>query len=119
MPVFERAVAAVAALYCSIAIGLGAYAAHGAAEASAIRLERASLYLILHGIAVTALAVSRPPSLLNRSVCGLLLLGTALFSGSLTGSALAGWPTAAAPLGGIMLIGGWLLAAFAMLRRSI
>jgi uncharacterized membrane protein YgdD (TMEM256/DUF423 family) len=46
-----------------------------------------------------------------------LLVGVVLFSGSLVGEALRGWSTAAAPVGGMLLIGGWLVLAAHSLRR--
>ena len=42
--------------------------------------------------------------------------GMLLFSGSLAGAALVGWPTALAPLGGSLMILGWLLLACDLLR---
>lgn len=118
LPAFERAAAAIAALYCSVAIGLGAYAAHVALPANGQRLERAALYLLLHGIAVIALTAPRTPTCLHRLASAVLLLGTALFSGSLCGLALLGAPATLAPAGGILLIVGWLLTACSLLRRG-
>ena len=46
-----------------------------------------------------------------------LLAGVLLFSGSLVGAAFAQWPTTLAPLGGMLLIAGWLLFAAHCLRR--
>lgn len=117
-PPFERVAAALAALQCAAAVALGAYAAHAASIEAAGRLERASLYLFLHGIAVIGLSGRRPPTLPVRLVCLLLLAGSLLFGGSLTGAALFGLSTALAPWGGMMMIAGWLLAAYAVLRRS-
>ena len=119
LPAFERAAAAVAALYCSAAIGLGAYAAHAAAADDSHRLERASLYLLLHGIAVVALLAHRTPALTHRLACVTLLLGTALFSGSLCALALLKTSATLAPAGGVMLIAGWLLAAYSLSRRRL
>ncbi len=118
LPAFERAAAAIAALYCSAAIGLGAYAAHAAEPADGHRLERASLYLLVHGVAVVALLAHRPPTLIHRLACAVLLLGTGLFSGSLIGLALLETPATLAPTGGIMLIAGWLLTAYSLSRHG-
>lgn len=117
-PLFERAAAALAALQCAAAVALGAYAAHGAVLEGGARLERASLYLFLHGIAVYGLCGLRQTSLLHRLASLLLLAGSQLFAASLAGSALFGFSSAAAPWGGMMMIAGWLLAALAVLRRS-
>jgi uncharacterized membrane protein YgdD (TMEM256/DUF423 family) len=119
LPAFERAAAALAALYCCLAIALGAYAAHVAAPEAGERLERASLYLLLHGIAVLVFVLGRSPSAGNRLIFSLLLIGTALFSGSLAALALAAVPATLAPAGGILMMLGWLWAGLHMLRRSI
>jgi uncharacterized membrane protein YgdD (TMEM256/DUF423 family) len=119
LPAFERAAAALASFYCSLAIALGAYAAHAAAPEAGERLERASLYLLLHGIAVLVFVLGRSPSAGNRLTFSMLLLGTALFSGSLAALALAALPATLAPAGGILMMLGWLWAGLHMLRRSI
>ena len=110
-----RLFAAVGALFCAIAIALGAYAAHAVDAAAGARLQTASLYLFLHGIALLALQ----PRLRTRGrllVAGTLVLGVLLFAGSLVGAALFGWPTRLAPAGGMLMIGGWV--AWALLQFS-
>jgi uncharacterized membrane protein YgdD (TMEM256/DUF423 family) len=119
LPALERVAAALAALHCGLAVALGAYAAHAAAPAAAERLERASLSLLLHGIAVLVFVLGRRPGAGNRLIWGLLLLGSTLFSGSLVALALAALPPTLAPLGGILMMLGWLWAGLHLLRRSI
>jgi uncharacterized membrane protein YgdD (TMEM256/DUF423 family) len=46
-----------------------------------------------------------------------LLLGTLLFSGSLVMNVLQQWPTALAPMGGTLMMAGWLVWATAAVRR--
>jgi uncharacterized membrane protein YgdD (TMEM256/DUF423 family) len=47
-----------------------------------------------------------------------LLAGVLLFAGSLVGAALLATPTSLAPLGGTLLMLGWLLAAVDFLRKD-
>jgi len=107
--VLQRVVAAMAALFCAAAVGLGAYAAHATGGLDQSRLQTASLYLFLHGLALLVLAPRRGAAV--RLACVGLMLGVLVFSGSLTGAALAGWSTGFAPWGGTLLIASWLLLA--------
>jgi uncharacterized membrane protein YgdD (TMEM256/DUF423 family) len=105
------------ALLAAIAVALGAYASHGVADAHAQgNLQTASLYAFGHGIALAALAAGTTRSLGRFALC-LLLMGTLLFSGSLVLSALAGFSSKLAPVGGISLMLGWVLWALDALRR--
>lgn len=109
-----RAAAALSAVYAALAVGLGAYAAHAASAADGERVRLASLYLLFHALAVIAL-LGRNGRLLVAVRWG-MLAGVSLFGGSLIGAALAGWPTALAPLGGIAMILSWLLLGAALWR---
>jgi len=105
------------ALLAATAIALGAYSAHGVADAHAqSNLQTAALYAFGHGIALTALAAGTTRSLGRAGLC-LLLLGTLLFSGSLVLAELAQASTRFAPFGGLCLILGWLLWALDAMRR--
>lgn len=105
------------ALFAAIAVALGAYAAHGVADAHAqSSLQTAALYAFGHGVALAALAAGTVRSL-GRAGLYLLLLGTLLFSGSLALAVLTQFTTKLAPAGGISLIVGWLLWAFDAVRR--
>ena len=106
--------AALAALVAAAGVALGAYAAHGAEGRAADWLRQASLYLLLHAPLLVAL-LGRHGRLLGW-VRGGVLLGLALFCGSLIGAALFGWPTRLAPSGGMLLIVSWLLLGVAVLR---
>ena len=109
-----RAAAVLASVYAAAAVGLGAYAAHAAGASDAERLRLASLYLLFHSLAVLAL-LGRCGRLLGVARWG-LLAGVSLFSGSLVAAALAAWPTALAPLGGIGMMLSWLLLGVALWR---
>jgi uncharacterized membrane protein YgdD (TMEM256/DUF423 family) len=109
-----RATAALACVYAAAAVGLGAYAAHAAEAAAAERLALASQYLLFHSLAVLVL-LARRGRLLGVLRWG-MLAGVSLFSGSLVGAALSGWPTLLAPFGGGILILSWLLLGAALWR---
>ncbi len=105
------------ALLAALAVGLGAYAAHGVADAGAqSNLQMASLYGFGHGVALAALAAGTARSL-GRAGLYLILLGVLLFSGSLALNATAGTGTRLAPAGGIAMMLGWLVWALDAIRR--
>jgi uncharacterized membrane protein YgdD (TMEM256/DUF423 family) len=102
-------VAAVGALYAAAAVALSAYAAHAV-------LGMAQILAFGHGIALAALAPTTASRLGHIALLA-LSIGVLLFSGSLACSVFAQWPTTLAPLGGMLLIGGWLVFAIDLLRR--
>ena len=110
-----RMLGAAGSVLAAFAVGLAAYAAHGAEGAAQLRLAQAAAFAFGHGLALAALAPSvvRP---LGRLALAALLLGVLLFAGSLVGGALRGWPTTLAPAGGMLMIGGWLLHGWTRLR---
>ena len=105
------------ALLAASAIGLGAYAAHGVADAHAqSNLQMASLYAFGHGIALAALAAGTTRTL-GRVALYVLLLGSVLFCGSLVLNATVGTSSRLAPVGGIGMMLGWVLWGLDALRR--
>lgn len=109
--------AAVGAVLAAIAIGLSAYASHGVSDAQAQQhLQTASLYALVHGVALAALG-ARSDRLLAGLALTALLLGTLMFSGSLVVGALLHWSTRLAPVGGVTMMVGWVLFAVHSLRR--
>ena len=105
------------ALLAASAIGLGAYAAHGVADAHAqSNLQTASIYAFGHGIALAALAAGTTRTM-GRVALYVLLLGSLLFCGSLVLTATAGVSSRLAPVGGISMMLGWVLWALDALRR--
>ncbi|MFT3762586.1 MAG: DUF423 domain-containing protein [Pseudoxanthomonas sp.] len=109
--------ACLGGLLAAVSVALSAYAAHGVADATAqSHLQMASLYAFGHGLALAALAPATARRL-GKLALGLLLLGVLLFSGSLALNALAGTGTRLAPVGGTVLILGWLLWAVDAVRR--
>jgi len=110
--------ACLGALLAGASIALAAYAAHGVADALAqSRLQTAALYAFGHGAVLAVLGSPLAERRLGTSALWILLLGTLLFSGSLAGAVLAGWSTTLAPVGGSLLMFGWLLLAVQSLRR--
>jgi len=118
-----------------VAVGLGAYGAHGLSEklaklypgdsALAQRLhqnwETAARYQMYHALALLAVAwvVSYAPGRLSSAAGWLFFSGTLLFSGSLYVITLTGakWLGAAVtPLGGLILMAGWACLFLAALR---
>ncbi len=110
------------------AVGLGAFGAHALkptllARGSLETWHTASLYHLVHAIALLGVALlSLGGSTTHRPLAQAAhcwLAGTVLFSGSLYVLALGGprWLGPITPVGGVLLIAGWILVAFAG-RRS-
>jgi len=101
----------LAALSGALAVAAGAYGAHGATGQAAEWLRTGALYQMVHAVAVLALA-GRAGAAAGWALLG----GSALFAGTLYAMAFGAphWLGAVTPLGGVAMIGGWLLLA---LRR--
>ena len=115
VPLFGRLVAAAGALCAGAGVALAAYASHGAEGQAASWLQTAALFAFGHGVALALLAPVAA-RMLRLAAAGLLLAGMLLFCGSLVAAALLGWPTALAPLGGSLMMVGWLLLAADLVR---
>lgn len=111
----QRLLAASGAVLAGLAVALAAYAAHAAGPGGAARLGLAAAFAFGHGLALAALA-PRAGGRLARGALWTLLAGVLLFGGSLAGAHFFGLPTRAAPLGGGLMIGGWLAWALAAAR---
>jgi len=104
-----RALAGIGALACGVAVGIGAYAMHGASTPqNHERLVIAAMLLFAHGLALAALAPGTRSRLRQAGLLA-LMIGTILFSGSLVLAASLGIAPMLAPFGGSLLILGWLL----------
>ena len=99
----------LAAVSAALAVAAGAFGAHAAAgEQQAEWLRTGGLYQLVHAVAALAImGVARGPALL-------LLAGSAIFALTLYAMALGAprWLGAVTPIGGTLLIGGWLWAAW-------
>lgn len=103
-----------AALSAALAVAAGAFGAHGAPSPQAAEwLRTGGYYQLIH--AVAALAIMNTA----RGAAVTLLVGGALFAVTLYLMALGAprWLGAITPIGGSLLIGGWLWAAWVMWRR--
>jgi uncharacterized membrane protein YgdD (TMEM256/DUF423 family) len=115
------AAAALAGLTGASGIILAAVAAHGVADQ---RLQTAANFMLLHAaatLAVCGLSIAVPQrGVWFLGAAWVFLCGSLLFGGDLAARALAGtrlFPMAA-PLGGTLLIIGWVLVALAALAAS-
>lgn len=106
MLIWSRLLTAIAGLMGAAGIGVSAYAAH---MDNAPNLVTAAQFLMIHAAAIAALSLT-PPRGMVLFATSLLALGAILFCGDLCLRALASrslFPMAA-PLGGMVMIGGWL-----------
>ncbi|MDB5700056.1 MAG: hypothetical protein JWL66_255 [Sphingomonadales bacterium] len=97
-----------AALSAAVAIGAGAFGAHGASGEARELLKTGGLYQMVQAVAAVALAGR------VRGAAWLMLAGAAVFAFSLYGLAI-GAPRivgAITPVGGLGMIAGWLWVAW-------
>jgi len=101
----------MAALAGALAVAAGAFGAHGAQGQAAEWLRTGGQYQLIH--AVAALVALR---LEARGPGWLFVAGGAIFALTLYAMALGAprWLGAVTPIGGAMLIGGWLWLAWRM-----
>ena len=116
----------IGALSAAIAVGLGAFGAHGlrgvlTAEMLAV-FETGVRYQMYHALALVALGLAGSARLgrLANVAGGLFVAGSVCFSRSLYLLTLAGTKGIGlvTPLGGVMLIAGWLVLAGAALKAG-
>jgi len=98
-----------AAISAAVAVAAGAFGAHGASGLQEAEwLRTGGLYQLVHAVAALAImGVARGPAIM-------LLFGAAIFSVTLYAMALGGprWLGAVTPIGGTLLIAGWLWAGW-------
>ena len=101
----------LAALSGAVAVIAGAFGAHGAPEQAREIIRTGAQYQMVH--AVAALVALR---LETRGPGWLFVAGGALFGLSLYGLALGGprWLGPVTPVGGALMIGGWLWLAWTL-----
>ena len=119
---------AVGAVHMALAVGLGAFGAHGLRNRldaySMSVYEKAVFYHFVHALGI--LLVSLLARISAVSVAGqarvawLLFIGIVIFSGSLYALALSGVRIfgAITPVGGISFIAGWLLLAYEAVQAT-
>lgn len=112
------------ALLCALSVAAGAFGAHGLEgrlSARALELwDTASRYLIYGGFGtlLAGLVALHAPGRLVDSAGGTLLVGALIFSGTVFALALGGprWLGAVTPIGGLLLIAGFVLLALSAFR---
>ncbi len=99
----------LAALSGAIAVAAGAFGAHGATGVAQDWLKTGGQYQLIHAIA--ALVALRMEA---RGPAWLFVVGGAVFAGTLYLIAVGAprWLGAVTPIGGALLIGGWLWLAW-------
>ncbi len=120
----ERIFFGLGSILAGIAVGLGAFGAHGLrgtlSPEDLVTFETGVRYQMYHAIALlgVAWAVTQWETVLLEWAGWLFVLGTLVFSGSLYILVLTGqrWLGAVTPLGGLAFIIGWVLLASAVFR---
>ncbi|MDO7836222.1 DUF423 domain-containing protein [Sphingobium sp. HBC34] len=106
-------IAILACLSAALAIGAGAFGAHGVADPKAAEwLRTGGMYQLIHAVAAVAILG------VARGAAAVMLVGAAIFATCLYVMALGGpkWLGAVTPVGGTLMIGGWLWAAWCFHR---
>ena len=102
-------------------VALGAFGAHGMSgrftPESRGWWETATLYLLVHAVAVFAASLSGRTGLFSTGGWA-MIIGAVIFSGTLYAMTLGAprWFGAITPIGGVGLLAGWALFAVAALR---
>lgn len=122
-----RPLIALGALECAVAVALGAFGAHALADrldARALDLwQTAARYLMYAGLGALAAGALAPRVASGpgaAAAAGLLVVGGALFAGTVAALALGGprWLGAVTPLGGLTMILGFLALAWSVWRDA-
>jgi len=119
---------ATGAILLALAVILGAFGAHGLRGRLDAYLmsvfEKAVFYHFIHALGLLMVSILPKTGALSESaaqwVCGLLLAGILIFSGSLYALALTGVRVlgAVTPVGGLAFIAAWVVLAWVLLRQQ-
>jgi uncharacterized membrane protein YgdD (TMEM256/DUF423 family) len=116
----ERLPLVAGALLAALGVMLGAFGSHGLRAALSPEAlgwwQTGVQYQMWHAIGLVAIGAARLPG--TRLSVWLLTLGTLIFAGSLYVMALTGmrWLGMVTPVGGLLMIGGWLALGWRLLR---
>ena len=114
----------IAALNLAIAVALGAFGAHGLkAIVSSQQLEwwqTATLYWFIHGLGLLLVGILIRLNYATQTTAWLLQIGVIIFAGSLYAMTLGAprWFGAITPIGGVLMIAGWLWLAVTTSRLN-
>ena len=112
----------IAALNLAIAVALGAFGAHGLKSiVSSQQLEwwqTATLYWFIHGLGLLLVSILIRLNYATQTTAWLLQIGVIIFAGSLYAMTLGAprWFGAITPIGGVLMIVGWLWLAVSTFR---
>ena len=114
----------IAALNMAIAVALGAFGAHGLkAIVSTQQLEwwqTATLYWFINGLGLLLVGILIRLNYATQTTAWLLQVGVIIFAGSLYAMTLGAprWFGAITPIGGVLMIAGWLWLAVTTSRLN-
>jgi uncharacterized membrane protein YgdD (TMEM256/DUF423 family) len=118
---------AIAAIFLALAVGLGAFGAHGLKGRLDPKMmeiyKTAVLYHFLHALGMLVVSGLPKTGTLSESgadiICWLLLAGILIFCGSLYLLAVTGTRALGAitPIGGVAFIAAWVMLAWKLIRR--
>ena len=116
----NRSLAAFAALNGAMAVGIGAFAAHGAGPAIKTLLTTGAHYQLVHAVLAIVCAIWPGRGRLVGVAGWLASIGGLIFCLALSSIGLLGLRAmgAVAPIGGVLMIAAWLLLAYAALRTQ-
>jgi len=112
----------IAAVNMAIAVALGAFGAHGLeGRVSIQQLEwwhTATLYLFVHALGLLLVGLLIRLKYITQTTAWLLQIGIIIFAGSLYAMTLGAprWFGAITPIGGVLMIAGWLWLATSAFR---
>ena len=112
----------IAAVNMAIAVALGAFGAHGLEDiVNAQQLawwHTATLYLFIHALGLLMIGILIRLHLATQTTAWLLEVGIIIFAGSLYAMTLGAplWFGALTPIGGLLMIFGWLWLAITAFR---
>lgn len=105
-----------AALSAAVTIAAGAFGAHAITGPATELLRTGGSYQLIHAVAALVVVPMR------RSAAWLLVVGSALFAVSLYALALGvpgRWVGPVTPIGGMLMIGGWLWLAYRLAESGV
>ena len=117
---WNRFLAAFAAFNGAMAVAVGAFAAHGAGPQIKALLQTGASYQLAHGVLGVVCAAIAPRLQLAGLAGWLVTAGGLIFCLALALIGLLSLPAlgAVAPIGGVLMIGGWSVLTFAALRAG-